>query len=861
MWTTNVYDESSRVKEVILPDGAKVKTDYGVSTNGANIGSVVTITDQALKQRRSITNALGELTRVDEPDNNGNLGTIANPTQPTYYNYNGIGKMTKVSQGVQSRYFLYDSFGRLLRVRQPEQNVNNSLNTTNNPENNQWSTGFSYDDNSNILTATDAKGVVMTYVYDKLNRVKTRSYSDGTPTVSSKYDNLPFGKGRPIEVSSSVSTTKTTAFNNLGKPLNYQQITDGQTYTSTYQYDSVGTLISETYPSGRVVRNEYNSDGEISRVSGQVGTQTRTFANGFSYSASGTVERMRLGNGRWETAKFNNRLQLTEIGLGYSATNSSLWKTTLEYGVVDANGVVDVTKNSGNLAKQITSVSGMTNPIVQTYKYDSLDRILEAKETTNNQQNWSQNFGYDRYGNRTSFNQLIGQTQQTQTPMVDVNTNRFTAGQGFAYDFNGNLVQDVDGKQFIFNGDNKQTQIKDANNNVIGTYFYDGNGARIKKVTVTETTIFVYSGGKLIAEYSTQQAATPTISYLTSDHLGSPRVITDANGQVISRRDFMPFGEELNSGIGGRNTTQKYNATNDEIRQKFTGYQKDQESGLDFAEARMYKNNLGRFTAVDPMLASGKNANPQTFNRYAYTLNNPTNLVDPSGLIPGDYVNQDGDYIGWDGVKDDKIYVVTDKKEVDQIRKTEKKGGTTATSTISSELQLPSLLVRQAVGAAADRTKKPTADDIAGNHHEEAFVAGPAVEGGQETVVNAPPGAFADLSLPSTKVATSNPLGGDVSVLADVTVDVHTHPGGEFSPPDKSSIGQTTIGGTTSKTYYEPSPKDSPADFPRAGRSPFPNAMFIAASVRNDKVYIYDSSRVKATLPLDKFRTITARTH
>ncbi len=345
------------------------------------------------------------------------------------------------------------------------------------------------------------------------------------------------------------------------------------------------------------------------------------------------MERLRLGKRRWETAKFNNRLQLTEIGLGYSATNASLWKTTLEYGVVDVNGNVDVSKNSGNLAKQITSVSGMVNPIVQTYKYDSLDRILEAKETTNNQHSWSQNFGYDRYGNRTIFNQLIGQNQQTQTPTVDVNTNRFTTGQGFVYDFNGNLVQDADGKLFTFNGDNKQTQIKDANNNVIGTYFYDGNGARVKKITNTETTIFVYSGGKLIAEYSTQLATIPSISYLTNDHLGSPRVITDANGQVSSRRDFMPFGEELNSGIGGRNTTQKYNATNDEIRQKFTGYQKDQESGLDFAEARMYKNNLGRFTAVDPLLASGKSANPQSFNRYAYTLNNPVNLVDPSGLI------------------------------------------------------------------------------------------------------------------------------------------------------------------------------------------------------------------------------------
>lgn len=46
----------------------------------------------------------------------------------------------------------------------------------------------------------------------------------------------------------------------------------------------------------------------------------------------------------------------------------------------------------------------------------------------------------------------------------------------------------------------------------------------------------------------------------------------------------------------------------------------------------MYENRHGRFTAVDPLLASGKSSDPQTFNRYVYTLNNPINLIDPSGL-------------------------------------------------------------------------------------------------------------------------------------------------------------------------------------------------------------------------------------
>lgn len=72
----------------------------------------------------------------------------------------------------------------------------------------------------------------------------------------------------------------------------------------------------------------------------------------------------------------------------------------------------------------------------------------------------------------------------------------------------------------------------------------------------------------------------------------------------------------------------------DDVRQKFTGYERDYETGLDFAESRYYNNFQGRFTAVDPLLASGRSANPQTFNRYAYVMNRPLNLIDPTGLDP-----------------------------------------------------------------------------------------------------------------------------------------------------------------------------------------------------------------------------------
>ena len=78
-------------------------------------------------------------------------------------------------------------------------------------------------------------------------------------------------------------------------------------------------------------------------------------------------------------------------------------------------------------------------------------------------------------------------------PGIDVNTNRFNANQGYSYDKAGNLVNDAENRTFVFNGDNKQVEVKDADNNVIGSYFYDGDGKRIKKVTAAGTTVFVYS--------------------------------------------------------------------------------------------------------------------------------------------------------------------------------------------------------------------------------------------------------------------------------------------------------------------------------------------------------------------------------
>jgi RHS repeat-associated protein len=124
------------------------------------------------------------------------------------------------------------------------------------------------------------------------------------------------------------------------------------------------------------------------------------------------------------------------------------------------------------------------------------------------------------------------------------------------------------------------------------------------------------------------------VNWFVMDQLGTPRMVVDQTGTLsgVSRHDYLPFGEELYAGFGGRTTTQGY-IQSDGARQHFTGYERDDETGLDYAQARYYASAQGRFTGVDPV--SGVVGNPQTWNAYTYTLNNPVNLTDPTGMFAG----------------------------------------------------------------------------------------------------------------------------------------------------------------------------------------------------------------------------------
>jgi RHS repeat-associated protein len=119
------------------------------------------------------------------------------------------------------------------------------------------------------------------------------------------------------------------------------------------------------------------------------------------------------------------------------------------------------------------------------------------------------------------------------------------------------------------------------------------------------------------------QTATQVVEYYHTDALGSVRAVTKVvNGQtqVVSRHDYRPFGEEV----------APQNPPVD--KRLFTGKERDAETGLDYFGARYLSCMSGRFVTADPLTASQKTTNPQTFGRYAYALNNPLRFMDPDGL-------------------------------------------------------------------------------------------------------------------------------------------------------------------------------------------------------------------------------------
>ena len=344
---------------------------------------------------------------MDEPTGSPPaLGTVGSPNQGTSYTYNALDNLIRVTQGSQTRTFAYDSLSRLASAANPESGTIN----------------YTYDKNGNLTQKTDARGVQTTYAYDALDRLTRRSYSYtgtdssvslGTTQVDYDYDNCggtpDYSEGRLCSVIAKKGTTVSskTAYANydaLGRVGKSTQTTGGQAYTMAYAYDRAGNLISQTYPSGKVVETLYDGAGRVAGVRKKKADRTYDYyaggvgvANAIGYAAHGGIERMRLGNALWEQRRYNRRLQPTQIGLGTARTTAATLDTATSPRLL-LDYSYGTTTNNGNVASQQIRVG--TLDLTQSYAYDKLNRLTGATERRSGTETWSQTYQYDVYGNR-----------------------------------------------------------------------------------------------------------------------------------------------------------------------------------------------------------------------------------------------------------------------------------------------------------------------------------------------------------------------------------------------------------------------------------------------------------------------------
>jgi RHS repeat-associated protein len=330
---------------------------------------------------------------------------------------------------------------------------------------------------------------------------------------------------------------------------------------------------------------------------------------------------MTYGNGLIETSAYNNRLQPTQLRTHNPTTNTNV--LNLSYGFTDAGA------NNGNVTSMTSTA---TQIFIRSYTYDELNRLSTMSSPADASGCTGLTWTYDAWGNRLSQNNAGG---SCLTPSHAVMPNNRITDTGYNYDAAGNMTSD-NVHNYTYDAENRVVAVDGG---ATATYTYDANGHRVQKIAGGATTEYLYDlSGNVVADVNGSNILQAAYSYLGGslfaeyaynltlfihkDHLGSTRVITDLAGAINDSMDYLPYGEQIS---GGSTSTHK-----------FTGKERDAESGLDEFGARYYSAALGRFSIPDwssipKPIPYADLTDPQSVNLYSYLTNNPLNSTDQNG--------------------------------------------------------------------------------------------------------------------------------------------------------------------------------------------------------------------------------------
>lgn len=587
---TYTYDVLGRNLTETSPVGSRSNSydQWAVSTTDAN-GNI----------KEYEYDALGRLKEVTEHE-----GANAYSTQ---YEFDLAGNLLYIldSQG-NERSFDYDSLGRRTFAEE--------LHASGSPS---GAYTYSYDDNNNLVLQTDPKSQEIAWTYDALNRVTTEDWNnDSSADVTYTYDSASNGIGRLAEIAmASVETAY--SYDPQGNVKIETKTIDNVTYQTKFNHDLMGRISQLSYPSSALkVYTNYNETGQVEKVKK---TSSVNYVSDIDYSPAGQVSYIHYGNDTATTNTYNAannyRLSRKVTTGGYGGVIGTIQDLGYSYDAV------------GNIVKIVDKSITPTAKTVD-YTYDDLHRLLTATSTGLAQGDYSHSYTYDSVGNMLSKDSIPMTYAGTGTTHPHAVTD--VDGTTYTYDLNGNLTND--GSQsyvwsikdelessgdLSFTYDQSGQRVMSSNSNTGDETVYVNQYMEVRNGTPV---YYIYAGGMRVASLKGTDLTT-----FHQDHLGGVALATDASKAVTQVYDYHPFGSELiNTQLGST-----------EVHHSYTDKEYDDDLGLYYFEARYQNPNLGKFVSVDPLTRDGRIMqvldDPQAFNAYAYSRNNPINYVDPDG--------------------------------------------------------------------------------------------------------------------------------------------------------------------------------------------------------------------------------------
>jgi RHS repeat-associated protein len=516
-----------------------------------------------------------------------NLRTLATKA---YYADGEVSSVTD-GNGNQTSY-TYDGFNRLSQANLPVVTVGSNVSDSNDYET------YSYYANGNLNVRTLRDGNTLTYAYDNLGRVMTRT-PGGTAATSSNDNAVTYTYNLTGTVAKILraadGSTLTYSYDALGRLIN-----ESQPFGSTaYQYDAGGDLTQITWADGFYASYSYDMSGGVTSVTANGATSGVGVLASYSYDSLGRRSAVSYGNGTGQSYAYDAVGRLAGLQLSFpNATNNNL------IGGVGGSG----TPISYTPSSQISSITRSNNAYIWSGAYD-VSRSYTANGLNQYSKSGGVNLTYDGRGN------LVG-----STPGSNITTT-------YSYTKLNELSAIADTGVSIYYDPLSRVSEYDT---AASTRFYYVGGTPVAEVANPSGTVmqrYVPGPGtdEVVAWYS-GSGNTTTPQFLLADERGSVVAVTDSSGALIAANSYDEYGIPASSNVG---------------RFGYTGQTWFPEAGLYNYKARWYSPSLGRFMQTDP---SGYG---DGLNWYNYTHGDPINGSDPTGLDD----DGGGDWIdGIDGI-------------------------------------------------------------------------------------------------------------------------------------------------------------------------------------------------------------------